>query len=347
MDKDEEINDVEDMRSDFEDAIKTVEDDDDPAEEETGGSQEEPTAETAPETPPEPDGEEDQPAPAEEPDNDSPAPSRAEKAPAGWTPAEREQWAGLPTDIKARITKREKEIADGLNNQVENRKLGQQYSEIAGKYQATFAAEGFASDPAKAVEGLVQGVTNMRFGTKEQKVKHIADFIKTYDVDISMLDDSLAGASPSPEQTQDTRIEQMLDKRMAPVNNLLQQLEQNKTASAEALNIKTSQDVATFSESAEFISDVRMDMADLMDLAAQRGQEMSLQDAYDKACAINPEISKVLTSRAEKERILGNNNDVTAKLAAASSIAGDQGGTGGGAGDLSLRDEIASQWGTG
>jgi len=341
------------MREDFEAAIETVGEEEQPEDvnhgeiaEDTSAAEQEPAAEAAPETEAEPSGIKSEEPPAEETDNSAgESGSEAGKAPAGWTPAERELWADLPDSVRSRVNKREKEISDGLNDQVENRKLGQQYADMASKYQATFAAEGFANNPAQAIEGLVEVVTNMRFGTPEQKAQRIAGFIKTYGVDIGMLDDMLAGAAPSPEQAQSNQMEQMLDQRMAPVNTLLAQLEQNNANRVNATNAKAGADVNTFGETAEFISDVRLDMADLMDMAAKRGQDMTLQQAYDKACALNPEISGVLSKRAEDDRIMGNNQDVQGKLAAASSIHGDKSGSGGGSGDMSLRQMIEQGFG--
>ncbi|RLC07579.1 MAG: hypothetical protein DRI24_24655, partial [Deltaproteobacteria bacterium] len=183
------------------------------------------------------------------------------------------------------------------------------------------------------------------FGSPEQKAQQIAGFIKTYGVDIGMLDGMLAGAAPSPEQQQNNQMQDMMDQRMAPVNQLLERINQAQTDRNSATNQQAGTDVNAFSEQAEFINDVRMDMADMMDMAAQRGQNMTLQQAYDKACAINPEISKVMADRVENARIMGNNQTVQQKMNAASSIHGEQGGTGGGSEDLSLRDMISAGFG--
>ena len=342
-----------DMRDDFEEAIEAVGEEEQPEDvnhgeiaEDTSATQEEPAAEAAPETEAEPAGDETEDTPAAQADSGGSASDGEHgKAPAGWTPAERELWAELPDSVRARVSKREKEISDGLNDQVENRKLGQRYNDIASNYQATFAAEGFANNPADAVEGLVKVVTGLRFGSPEQKAQQIAGFIKTYGVDISMLDGMLAGAAPSPEQQQNNQMQDMMDQRMAPVNQLLERINQAQTDRNSATNQQAGTDVNAFSEQAEFINDVRMDMADMMDMAAQRGQNMTLQQAYDKACAINPEISKVMADRVENDRIMGNNQTVQQKMNAASSIHGEQGGTGGGSEDLSLRDMISAGFG--
>jgi hypothetical protein len=43
--------------------------------------------------------------------------------------------------------------------------------------------------------------------------------------------------------------------------------------------------------------DVREDMAMLLDAAASQNKELSLADAYDRACYMNPEIRNILSQR--------------------------------------------------
>ena len=47
----------------------------------------------------------------------------------------------------------------------------------------------------------------------------------------------------------------------------------------------------------EFFDDVRLTMADVMDAAAKRGIEMGLEDAYQRAIMIEPDVRKVVESR--------------------------------------------------
>jgi hypothetical protein len=87
----------------------------------------------------------------------------------------------------------------------------------------------------------------------------------------------------------------------------------------------------------EFYRDVAGDMADILDMASKRNLNMSLHDAYTRACQLHPEVSKILMGRTsaptQKQR------------RAASSISGSPGGSG----DDSLqsdsvRDAIERAW---
>jgi hypothetical protein len=85
-------------------------------------------------------------------------------------------------------------------------------------------------------------------------------------------------------------------------------------------------------------------MADLIDMAGKRGQSMTMIDAYNKACMLNPQIQSVIQQRNETKRLTGSANTMAGKRAAASSISGRQIGNGSGNGSMSMRDTIAAAW---
>jgi hypothetical protein len=65
----------------------------------------------------------------------------------------------------------------------------------------------------------------------------------------------------------------------------------------------------------------------MVEMAEKRGYVMPLQEAYDKACALNPQVSSVLAKRAADEKLIGNGKSLEAKRNASSSIEGKQAGT--------------------
>jgi len=326
------------MRDDFESAIAEVEEleEDTQENEEIEGLHEgEETAEAETETQEDVEAygaEDSEPTEPEERNNDS-------VAPAGWTPAEREEWSALPDSVKNRVTLREQQMNDFMNEGADNRKLGQRYKELTDRFSSVFAAEGM-NDSFAGIEGLIGVVAGLQNGAPLHKAQTIANFVKQYGVDIGELDNALSGAQPSAQTQQNTQFEQMIDSRMQPVNQLLEQINQNNYNNAQQREQQTTQDIQQFEQTAEFMGDVRNDMADLMDMAASRGQSMSLQQAYDKACAIHPEISQVMSDRQANATLMSSNNNLTNKMNASNGISGDQGGSGGGNGDMSLRQMI-------
>jgi len=262
------------------------------------------------------------------------------KAPVNWNPAAREGWKDLPEDVRAQIHKRETEMNRSHMAGSENRKAGEEFNALAGRYSAIFAAEGIQS-PIEGFERVLQTMATLRMGSTEQKAMQIANFIKAYDVDIATLDDLLVGHKPGAgngaQPAANAQLTQMLDERMRPVNELLNRIQTADANNASRIEENASTDVNTFGDGKEFFEDVRMDMGDLMDMAAQRNQSMTLDQAYKKACALSPDISQILTTR-ESQTSLPN------KLEAASSIRGKKSGSGAAPGDLSMRATIEQLW---
>jgi hypothetical protein len=71
---------------------------------------------------------------------------------------------------------------------------------------------------------------------------------------------------------------------------------------------------------------------------------MTMEDAYQKACAMNPEVSEAIRVKQDRERLLNQQQTLAQKRRASSSITGRQGGTGAAAGEGGLRDTLEQLW---
>lgn len=266
------------------------------------------------------------------------------KAPIDWGPQDRESWSKIPRHLQEKVMSREKELNTMLQTTADARKTHEQMGHLSTKYGAALAGAGVGNNPLEAADMLFSTVSNLRMGSPIQKAQIIADMISSFGVDVSVLDSALVGAAPPPEQQQNHTIEQMINQRLAPFEqqmgqqrSLQQQQEQQGRESAMS-------EVQQFSQQAEFLNDVRHDMADFIDMAAKNGQELTIEQAYQKACVLNPQIQSVLQKRADTARITGASNDMASKRTASSSIVGDRigGGSNGAAG--SMRDTLSSAW---
>jgi len=272
-----------------------------------------------------------------------PGAESASKAPESWPPAARENWGSLPEPVRAQISKREHEIDKTLNEGAQHRKTGAAFQDIADRYAQVIAAEG-ATDAITGVEELVKTVATLRMGSAQQKAQKIANFIEHYGIDVPMLDDMLSGkAHAAPGVAADDPIAAMINERLKPVDNLLARMDEDSRERNFKNNQAAINEVATFKAQAEFYTDVQNDMADMVEMAAKRGVAMPLQEAYDKACALNPEVSKVLAKRTSDAKLIGNQEEIRKKQAAAASISGAQGGgETDGLSDMSLHDTLAT-----
>lgn len=270
-----------------------------------------------------------------------PAEDGSVKAPVSWSPKLREEFNKLSPSVQAQINKREGEINKFQNDGAESRKIGERMTQTLQPFQAVMSAHG-ATDPVQAVQGLMNTAATLQTGSPQQKAQKLAEMVDYYGIDINALDNALSGQPNADPQT--SALEQMLEQKLAPMQNFMNSVQGNQQQQQQQTQQTATNEVATFEQTAEFIGDVRNDMADLLDMAAKRGQEMSLQQAYDKACAINPEISGVMADRAKNTRITGNQNLVNRKRNLSSSINGRQVGSPSGGGNDSIESLLNQAW---
>ena len=314
-------------------APETVEPLPDPAPANDGVREEETPATPAVEheaTPPEP-------TPASE---GAKATDTPERAPASWSPATREIWGKLPAEARAQVLKREKEVNEVIIQNAPARQAFNELNQVLAPHRERMMASGI-ENPIQMLGTMLDAERRLSSGDSQTRAATIANLIKGYNVDIQVLDGLLAGQQTAPGPHAD--IERLIEQRLAPVNQLLQQQQYAARQQEISQQHAVTEAVNSFSAQAEFIQDVRLGMADLLDLAAARGQPMTLEDAYKKACIIHPEVSKVLADRERQAQIMGTQTALQNKKNAAVSITGVQrGGTVANA--TALRDQIAAAW---
>ena len=288
--------------------------------------------EAPPAAPEQPPGEE---QPQADPDT-PPMAAEDDKAPVGLSPEAREAWKDVPPAVKADIAKREADYANGIKQYAESAKRVQGMDRALAPYQQYFAMNGGIG---KVMPGLLQTGSVLQMGTSAQKVAAVAGIIKQFNIDIRSLDNQLVGQPAPAGAQQQGEMEQMLNQRLGPLQQQLAGYQQRDQQQAQEAQQAVATEVDAFSTNVknEFYNDVRGDMADLMDMAVNRGQNMTMQQAYDKACAMHPTISQIMTSRIGVK-------DVAGKRRAASSISGGPGGSGGQSAHDSMRSAIEDAW---
>lgn len=223
---------------------------------------------------------------------------QGERAPQAWRPDVREHWASLPENVRSEIQRREVEVQRTLQESAEARKNYDAIMRTIQPYEAFIRAEN--SNPIQAIDNLMRTGAQLRVGTPAEKAQLVAGIVKQYGIDIEMLDSALAGQAPRVDPQQ-AAIEQVLNQRLAPVQQMLTQFQQAQLAQQQQVTSAAQSEVAQFLDRAEFAEDVREDMADLMETAARRGQNLSLADAYKKACLMNDNVRAVIAQRVQTQ----------------------------------------------
>lgn len=229
---------------------------------------------------------------------------QGERAPASWRPEAREHWAQLPDNVRAEVARRESEVARTLQETAEARKTAEAVMKTIEPYQAFIKAEN--SNPLQAIDNLMSTAARLRTGTAPELAQLVAGIVNQFGTGrfgngfIDMLDSALAGQTPR-QDPQQLAIEQVLNQRLAPVQNMLTQFQQAQLQQQQQIAQAAETEVTTFLDKAEFGNDVREDMADLLEAAQRKGQNLSLADAYKKACLMNDNVRAVLTQRMKAQ----------------------------------------------
>ena len=233
--------------------------------------------------------------PAAAPEAPKPAPP-AVKPPQSWRPEVREKFAALPPEVQAEVVRREREVTTAMQEAAEARKVAETFSRVVEPYRALMT-----DAPDKVVGNLLQTAAALRTGTPQMKAQMLASIIHANAVPIDLLDAALSGQAPQ-QQAQP----------QAPAfnpNDLLQQAEQRvfqrlQQQAQQSVQAKARAEAEAFINSgkAEFIEDVRPIMANLLAAAGQSGIALSLEDAYNQACMLNPDVSRVLKQREQAQQ---------------------------------------------
>lgn len=139
--------------------------------------------------------------------------------------------------------------------------------------------------------------TVLQNGLPAQKAQLVANLCKNFNVPLQELDSYLAGQIPAQGAQPPLDAEMIARQAEERVFARLNQ-QRMQTASARA-----TQERDSFAAKHEFFDDLREDMADIIETKAKRGVDLSLEDAYNLAVKLHPEISDVLRQREAAKQV--------------------------------------------
>jgi len=218
------------------------------------------------------------------------------KAPQSWRPDVREKWSQVDPDIKQEIHRREREHEHFMEQAAGARQFIDAFERTVRPFEVFIRAEN--SDPLTAVQSLFQTAATLRVGTAEQKAGLIAGIIQQHDVNIDLLDAVILRSrghnvalppAQQPQQFRDPRLDQLL----AQQQQMLQLADQRDTQELHGMLSQFASDPQH-----EFFNDVRLVMADLIEMAGRRGQVLTVDEAYRRACQLDEGVSKILSQRS-------------------------------------------------
>jgi len=266
-----------------------------------------------------------------------PAGTGLDGPPVALSPEAREAWKDTPKVMQSAIAEREREYTMGLQKHADNAARAVDMDRALEPFRQYMGMAG--GPPAQVIGNLLQTASILQMGSPVQRAQQVATLITQFGVNIDALAAALDGA-PQPAGVQrESEMTTAINTALKPYQEMLSQQQQFQQQQYQQGQQVVDTDIQAFAADAknEFYNDVKIDMADIFDLAEKRGIEMTMPEAYRRACLIRPDIQAIVKGRA-KQHI------VDSRRTAASSIHGTPGGSGGGPGDLTLRDQLSNAW---
>ena len=244
-----------------------------------------------------------------------------DKAPQAWRGPQKAKWETLDPDVRQEVIRREREITRTLNESAQARHFATNFHQAIQPYMARIQTQG--GDPIRAVQSLLAADHMLSTAPKGQRAQLMAKLINDYGVDVAELDAALSG-QPRKNPVVD-EFGQILQQRLAPIEQFLsaqQQRERQLAQQQQAEMQETIERMATDPQYPYFDA-VRDTMADIIDIMAKKGKTISLQECYNKAVAMDPQVSAELAAKAEAAKTAGqvaarNSQAQRAKQASAS-----------------------------
>jgi hypothetical protein len=242
------------------------------------------------------------------------------KAPISWKPEAREEWAKAPPAIQQEALRREREITDTLRTTAEARHFHTQFQQIVAPVEHMMRAEN--TSPLQAFQNLMQTAVVLRQGTPQQKAQLAVEIITQHGIDIEQLDNLLSARYSGRQAAPQNDVLALIDQRLQPfqqyLNTQQQQIQQAQQREMMALQEETTNFLND--PQFEFANDLAPDIADILELAANRGQKISLQDAYNRATMLHPTISGIIQRRNAGQNAANDSEAAIRARRAAASI---------------------------
>lgn len=271
------------------------------------------------------------------------------KPPNSWKPEAKAKWSSLPAEARAEITRLDKEVQKTLSQTDQIRKFASEFAQTVQPFSHLISMQ--HSTPLAAVKNLMTTAAGLMQGTQEQKARIVCEIIANYGVDIRTLDTIL---SQSPNQTGSSNTQNgsgnslppSFVTALQPIYGFMDQFNQARQQRQQQLQEEAADEVDSFAEK-PFFEDLREEMADLMEMAANKGRKMTMQQAYDKAMAMNPEYAKAAAQQNDQQITASQAAAILAKAKKASStVSGGPTGAAVGAKPTpgSRREMLAQLW---
>ena len=209
-----------------------------------------------------------------EPETEEVAEPVWKRPPASWKKDYHETWSTADDKMKEYAWQREEQMKAGYEPLKAKAQFADEMQEAVQPYLQTI--QGLGIDAPRAVKALMEADNALRYGTPDQKIQLFGRLAQQYGVNLGQLQGLPQQSLVDPMVY---TLQNELNSVRGEVNNWKQQQEQ-------AQNSVILGEINQFSQKAEHFEEARPVMIQLL----QSGVATDLQDAYDKAVRLDPNL---------------------------------------------------------
>ena len=238
------------------------------------------------------------------------------RPPASWKKDYHETWNLADDKLKQYAWQRESEMKAGVEPLISKAQFADQMQEVLNPYMNTI--QGLGIDAPKAVKALMEADHALRYSNPQEKRQYFARLAQSYGVNLNDVGYDL------PQQV---NVDPTIYALQNELNNVRGEVQGWKQQQEQQQNQALLGEINNFSQKAEHFEEARPAMIQLL----QSGMATDLDDAYDKAIRLNPELFDAVQSgqqaQADASKRAAANTAAKRARAAAVSVKGSTPGT--------------------
>ena len=229
------------------------------------------------------------------------------RPPASWKKDYHEVWQTADDKLKQYAWQRESEMKAGVEPLLTKAQFADQMQEVLNPYMNTI--QGLGIDAPKAVKALMEADHALRYSNPQEKRQYFARLAQSYGVNFNDMGNDL------PQQV---HVDPTIYALQNELNNVRGEVMGWKQQQEQQQNQALLGEINNFSQKAEHFEEARPAMIQLL----QSGMATDLDDAYDKAIRLNPELFDAVQSgrQAEVDAAKRAAANTAAKLARAAAV---------------------------
>ena len=229
------------------------------------------------------------------------------RPPASWKKDYHEVWQTADDKLKQYAWQRESEMKAGVEPLLTKAQFADQMQEVLNPYMNTI--QGLGIDAPKAVKALMEADHALRYSNPQEKRQYFARLAQSYGVNLNDMGNDL------PQQV---HVDPTIYALQNELNNVRGEVMGWKQQQEQQQNQALLGEINNFSQKAEHFEEARPAMIQLL----QSGMASNLDDAYEKAIRLNPELFDAVQNgrQAEVEAAKRSAANTAAKRARAAAV---------------------------